>query len=202
MLSQTLDPPLAADVNPQDIFDLGRPFLRNFAALTLSDLHQYITPIPTAAVAARHSDPHSPGPDFLLSVHIPRHAFQPRSQEIVDPFMNTLPHLYRTHDFIRMSASSWEDINILIANVFAGFSGYSVQWYAPSSFEYVDYNCLELIILYSGVPQYATHSMCPKAPRNGAASILLLQYVPSQQRTGSRSIAQVRCHLLYQAPPF
>lgn len=133
MRLQTLDSPLQMDFDPNTIFDVARPFLRNFAALTMNDLHQHVTLISSAAVSARHSDRDSPGPDFLLAPHIPRHLYTDMSMEVVDPLMNTLPHLYRTHDFIRMSASSWEDVNIFTANVFAGFSGYSVQWYVPSS---------------------------------------------------------------------
>lgn len=68
------------------------------------------------------------GPDFLHPSHRPKGSFSVWSYIADKAVVNTLQHYFRTRDFLAMSPCSWEDVNVFLANVFAGFSAYSVQW--------------------------------------------------------------------------
>lgn len=67
-------------------------------------------------------------PDYLHPKHTPRAAtfvVQPSqgSHEV-----DTNPHLLKLHDLLAMAIADWHDVNIYVANTFAGFSSYGVRW--------------------------------------------------------------------------
>lgn len=62
-------------------------------------------------------------PDFLHPVHAPRSYFLDHSyrEDNANGKPGTLPHYFKASDFMSMIAPSWEDVNIFVADVVAGF---------------------------------------------------------------------------------
>ncbi|KAJ3537172.1 hypothetical protein NM688_g6728 [Phlebia brevispora] len=97
-------------------------------AIAMHRIQMFLTPLSKSDLAHNHLTQESCSPDFLLSTHSPRSRFSKYSMEPVDPECNTLSHLYKAHSLLVMSAPSWEDVPVFIANLFSGFSPYAVQW--------------------------------------------------------------------------
>lgn len=68
--------------------------------------------------------------DFLHPIHAPRSYFvrHPDRTDDANDEPGTFPHYFKICDFMSMITLSWEDVNIFVADVLAGFSAYSVQW--------------------------------------------------------------------------
>ena len=81
-----------------------------------------------------HDSPDYLGPDFLHPSYAPHVSFSTGSYWLQDPEATRnkkptpLPHYHRARDFLAMAPSNWNDITIYLADVFAGFYGYGVQW--------------------------------------------------------------------------
>ncbi|CAL1711510.1 unnamed protein product [Somion occarium] len=98
--------------------------------IVLHPLRHLLEPLSDEALSSRRADPTFLGPDFFHPTYVPRSFF---TWDILDLDRDTLdndsrPHLNRLYDLLSMHATSWEEVNLFIANIFSSFSDYSIRW--------------------------------------------------------------------------
>ncbi|KAF7796408.1 hypothetical protein EIP86_007585 [Pleurotus ostreatoroseus] len=102
--------------------------------MLLYRIQDHIKPLNDLILVKNHDSPYYQGPDFLHPSYAPHVSFGSSSYWLQDPEATRtgkptpLPHYHRARDFLAMAPSSWSDITIYLADVFAGFYGYGVQW--------------------------------------------------------------------------
>ncbi|KAJ3555414.1 hypothetical protein NM688_g2593 [Phlebia brevispora] len=112
------------------------------SSLTFYPIRERLRPIPRSSILENHFSSHFKMPDFLHPLHVPRSIFQVDQEGVVDREVNTRPHFFKARDFLAMTSPRWEDVNIFIANIFAGFSEYAVRWKPVTRYPSVTSSCL------------------------------------------------------------
>ncbi|KAF7792432.1 hypothetical protein EIP86_003469 [Pleurotus ostreatoroseus] len=112
------------------------PDEQKLTSLAFHHLRKHIGPLCDEDVMRNHLDETYEGADFLHPVHGPLALFRWQSHvaDKGERGFNTMPHYHRAWDFLSAAAYHWQDMNAFIANVFAGFSSYSVQWYVSLAY--------------------------------------------------------------------
>lgn len=135
--------------------DPAEPIHPQIAALLFHKIRRNIRPLTKQTLTDAHQCGCAVGPDYLHRTHSPRSNFD-EPAEPVDTDCDTLAHRYRTVDFLSAVSSTWVDMNLFVANVLAGFSAYSVQWYVP------DGHCnrrIHLLSITIGTPHFRIPSI-------------------------------------------
>ena len=104
------------------------------ASMLLYRIQNHIKPLNDSILLENHRCLNYAGPDFLHPSYAPHISFSMGAYRLRDPEAGRarkptpLPHYHRARDFLAMAPSSWSDITVYLADVFAGFYGYTVLW--------------------------------------------------------------------------
>lgn len=110
--------------------DIAIQFLQQLASVAFYPIRKCLMPMSRSFILDNHFAPQSddPVPDYIHPLHVPRAFFKVKTKDIIDSEVNTRPHFFKARDFLTMTSPRWEDVNIFLANLFAGFSEYAVRW--------------------------------------------------------------------------
>lgn len=102
------------------------PMLPLLSKFVLHPIRDLLIPMDNEAIWKNHLSPEYCGPDFAHGIHVPR--WRGKSKLTSETRFGEGPHLLRCYDFLTMATRSWDDINIFVAGIFAGFADYLVLW--------------------------------------------------------------------------
>ncbi|KAJ3555416.1 hypothetical protein NM688_g2591 [Phlebia brevispora] len=123
-------------------FDITSQYSHQLASLAFYPVRECLESLPRSSILADHFSSCTERPDFLHPTHVPRSIFRVDRSKFIDQEANTRPHFFKTRDFLAMTSPRWEDVNIFIANIFAGFSEYAVRWKPVIRYPFATPGCI------------------------------------------------------------
>ncbi|PSR72200.1 hypothetical protein PHLCEN_2v11907, partial [Hermanssonia centrifuga] len=101
-------------------------YIHNLSKVYLHAIRDDLLPLSKTDLEDNHVSSTYVGPDYIHSIHQPRSHFR-AVLHIDDRKANTEPYRFKVYDFLSMDAASWDNMNLFVSHVLAGFSAYAVR---------------------------------------------------------------------------